>query len=80
MAGALAHPAPSAAHPPTVRAVNGPTWLAADEVAALLDRDPAAVYRLAHRRNWRLYTHHGRVHYHPDDVGQAFAKYVARLT
>jgi hypothetical protein len=43
-------------------------WLAADEVAALLDRDPAAVYRLAYRRRWRRYVHDGRTHYALDDI------------
>lgn len=43
-------------------------WLAADEVAALLDRDPAAVYRLAYRRKWRRYVHGGRTHYALADI------------
>jgi hypothetical protein len=60
--------------------VNAPTWLAADEAAALLDRPPAAVYRLAYRRKWRRYTYQGRTYYHPDDVERHWRKSVDRLT
>lgn len=44
------------------------SWLAADEVAAMLGRPVAAVYRLAHRHRWRRYVHNGRTYYHPGDV------------
>lgn len=43
-------------------------YLAADEVAALLDRSPARVYVIAHRHGWRRIRHHGQTYYHPHDV------------
>jgi hypothetical protein len=59
----VAHPRPPTSPvPPPGERMNGPRWLGADEVAALLEREPAAVYRLAHGRKWRRYTHNGRVY------------------
>jgi hypothetical protein len=46
-------------------------WLAADEVAALLDRSPHAVYCLASRHQWKRRVRNGRTYYDPAHVAQA---------